>query len=60
MAVFSNGNVKNQGAKIQALGLEHWFSDNHIFISEVTGYHKPCLGAFKYVQKQLGVYMISV
>ena len=41
MAVFSNGNVKNQGAKIEALELYRWFEPDHIFISEVTGYHKP-------------------
>lgn len=55
MAVFSNGNVKNQGAKIEALGLNRWFCEENIFISEVTGYHKPSLGAFQYVQEHLQV-----
>ena len=54
MAVFSNGNVKNQGAKIEALELYRWFEPDHIFISEVTGYHKPSLGAFEYVQEKPG------
>ena len=55
MAVFSNGNVKNQGAKIEALELYRWFEPDYIFISEVTGYHKPSLGAFEYVQEKLGL-----
>ena len=55
MAVFSNGNVKNQGAKIEALELCRWFEEKDIFISEVTGYHKPSLGAFQYVQEHLSV-----
>lgn len=55
MAIFSNGNVKNQGAKIDALGMHQWFSEENIFISEVTGFHKPSLGAFRYVEEQLGV-----
>lgn len=55
MAVFSNGNVKNQGAKIEALELQRWFEKENIFISEVTGFHKPSLGAFQYVQKHLQV-----
>ena len=55
MAVFSNGNVKNQGAKIEALELHRWFDEENIFISEVTGYHKPSLGAFQYVQEHLKV-----
>lgn len=55
MAVFSNGNVKNQGVKIEALELHRWFEPDHIFISEVTGYHKPSLGAFEYVQEKLSL-----
>lgn len=55
MAVLSNGNVKNQGAKIDALGIRKWFAKEYIFISEVTGYHKPSLGAFRYVEEQLGL-----
>lgn len=55
MVIFSNGNVKNQGSKIAALDMKRWFEDENIIISEVTGYHKPSLGAFRYVEKHLGL-----
>ena len=53
--IFSNGNVKNQGAKIEALAMERWFEKENIIISEVTGFHKPSPEAFLYVQEHLGV-----
>ena len=55
MAILTNGNVPNQGSKVEALGIRQWFDDENIFISEVTGFHKPAVGAFNYVQEYLGV-----
>ena len=53
MVIFSNGNVKNQGSKIAALSMEQWFEKENIIISEMTGFHKPSLEAFQYVEKHL-------
>ena len=55
MAILTNGNVANQGSKVDVLGIRKWFKEENIFISEVTGYHKPAKGAFLYVQEHLGV-----
>ncbi len=55
MALLTNGNRKGQGVKIKALNLLHWFSGENIFVSEITGYHKPALGTFHYVQEHLNV-----
>lgn len=55
MGILTNGNVKGQGGKVRALHMEQWFAQEDIFISEVTGFHKPALGAFRYVEDQLGV-----
>lgn len=53
LALLTNGNVKGQGVKIKALNMLYWFEEENIFVSEVTGYHKPALGAFHYVEEQL-------
>lgn len=55
MAILTNGNMKNQGSKIEVLGIRKWFSEENIFISEKTGYHKPSAGAFQYVEVHLGL-----
>ena len=55
LVIFSNGNVKNQGSKIEALSMNRWFNQENIIISEVTGYHKPSLEAFRYVEKHLEI-----
>ena len=55
MAILTNGNMKNQGSKIEVLGIRKWFEEENIFISEKTGYHKPSLGAFRYVEENLGL-----
>ena len=55
MFIFSNGKSVAQRDKIKALGLDIWFSDEHIFISEEVGYLKPRLESFLGVQKAIGV-----
>nr|WP_269140883.1 HAD family hydrolase [Pectinatus cerevisiiphilus] len=55
IAILSNGRRQVQYRKILALGLNRWFSDDKIFISEDTGYLKPDINAFKYIEKQLNI-----
>lgn len=55
MALLTNGNVNGQGVKLKALEMFRWFKEENIFISEVTGYHKPSLGAFRYAEEHLGL-----
>ena len=55
MYIFSNGKSEAQRNKIKALGLDVWFVDENIFISEEVGYLKPRLEAFQRVQKAIGV-----
>jgi len=55
MALLTNGNLKGQGVKIRALNIMNWFAEENIFVSEITGFHKPALGTFLYVQEHLGV-----
>ncbi len=52
IAILTNGRPKPQQAKIDALGLNKWFDDKHIFISGGIGYQKPDSMAFKYVENQ--------
>lgn len=54
MFIFSNGKSVAQRNKIKALGLDAWFGDEKIFISEEVGYLKPRLEAFQGVQKAIG------
>lgn len=54
IAVLTNGSCKGQQIKMDALGLVNWFKEDHIFISERVGCHKPDLHAFQYVEKALG------
>lgn len=53
MGILTNGPVKNQNRKVQALGLGKWIPHEHIFISEGIGFTKPDVGAFHYVEKAL-------
>lgn len=53
MYILSNGRIQGQGNKIHALQMERWFDENHIFISEMTGYHKPDIEVFRYVEEKL-------
>lgn len=54
MAVLTNGNSRGQRKKISALKLEHWFDNEHIFISGETGYQKPDVMAFRHIEDRLG------
>ena len=55
MFIFSNGKSLAQRNKIKALGLDTWFFDDHIFISEEVGFLKPRLEAFLGVQNAIGI-----
>ena len=55
IAILTNGRPKPQQAKIDALGLNKWFDDEHIFISGGIGYQKPDPMAFKYVENAFGL-----
>ncbi len=55
MALLTNGNLNGQGVKIKALNIRNWFAEENIFVSEITGFHKPAPGTFHYVQEHLGV-----
>lgn len=51
--VLTNGTVANQGKKIKKLGLNQWFQEETMFISDGIGYTKPDERAFKAVQKAM-------
>ena len=53
MGILTNGPVKNQNRKVQTLGLEKWIPKERLFISEGTGFTKPDVEAFHYVEKAL-------
>lgn len=53
MGVLTNGKVRGQYVKVEALGLLCWFEERNIFISEMTGYHKPAPAVFQYVEQHL-------
>lgn len=53
LAVLSNGKIKGQFVKVNALNLYRWFDEKNIFISDMTGYHKPAIQVFEYVQQYL-------
>ena len=55
MAILSNGKIKGQGNKIRALDMYRWFTEDKIFISEVTGFIKPDIEVFRYAQEQLNL-----
>ena len=55
MYIFSNGKSVAQRNKIKALGLDVWFRNENIFISEEVGFLKPRLEAFQGVQKAIGI-----
>lgn len=54
IAILTNGSCKGQQPKVDVLGLGKWFKEDHIFISEKVGCHKPDLYAFQYIEKKLG------
>ncbi|MDO4941897.1 MAG: HAD family hydrolase [Lachnospiraceae bacterium] len=53
IGALTNGKHKYQNKKAQTLGLDRWFSDERIFISEDIGYTKPNPNAFFAVQQAL-------
>lgn len=53
IAILTNGREGNQRAKVKALGLERWFSEDKIFISGAIGHQKPEKGAFLYIQDRM-------
>lgn len=53
VGVLTNGKHKYQKKKVQTLGIDRWFSNERIFISEDIGYTKPNPNAFFAVQKAL-------
>ncbi|WP_196592372.1 HAD family hydrolase [Pectinatus frisingensis] len=53
IALLSNGMHSSQYRKIQTLKLEQWFTNDKIFISEDTGYLKPDVNIFKFVEEKL-------
>ncbi|MDO4313143.1 MAG: HAD family hydrolase [Eubacteriales bacterium] len=53
IAVLTNGSRQGQQKKIDVLSLKDWFDDDRIFISGVTGYQKPDVHAFRYVEEKL-------
>ena len=55
LGILTNGPVKNQNRKVQALGLEKWIPKEQLFISEGIGFTKPDIGAFHYIEKALHV-----
>lgn len=55
MAILSNGKIKGQGNKIRALNMYRWFTEDKIFISEVTGFIKPDIEVFRYAEEQLNL-----
>lgn len=51
MYILSNGKSIEQRNKIRALGLERWFHEKEIFVTEEIGYLKPHIRAFKGVEE---------
>lgn len=53
MGILTNGTKKNQGKKLRTLGLEQWFSEENMFISDVIGATKPDVRAFEAVAEKM-------
>lgn len=53
ISILTNGKIKGQSGKIEALNMYRWFSIDKIFISEVTGFIKPDIEVFRYAEEQL-------
>ena len=53
LAILTNGYTKHQIEKIRGMGLERWFSDDRIFVSDAVGYFKPDVRTFRAVEDAL-------
>ena len=53
LAILTNGKQKDQGNKIHVLGLDAWFVQDHIFISEDLPAPKPDVRPYKCVEEKL-------
>lgn len=51
LGLISDGPSLQQWNKIEALGLERWFSDDMIVISESFGSEKPCAANYEYFMR---------
>ena len=55
IGILTNGTTKNQGKKLETLGLDHWFNPKTMFISDSIGAAKPDVKAFHTVQKEMKI-----
>lgn len=55
MAIITNGPDEHQTKKINLLGLNRWFDEEHIFISGCLKIAKPDIGIFKHVEDKLNL-----
>lgn len=53
LAILTNGETNHQMEKIRGMGLECWFSDDRIFVSDAVGYFKPDVRTFRAVEDAL-------
>ena len=53
LALLPNGEPNHQMEKIRGMGLERWFSDDRIFVSDAVGYFKPDVRTFRAVEDAL-------
>lgn len=53
VAILTNGETNHQMEKIRGMGLERWFSDDRIFVSDAVGYFKPDVRTFRAVEDAL-------
>lgn len=53
IGLLTNGTAKNQGKKLRVLGLDRWFPEETMFISDAIGYTKPDPKAFLTVQESM-------
>lgn len=53
LAILTNGDTEHQMEKIRGMGLERWFSDDRIFVSDAVGYFKPDVRTFQAVENAL-------
>lgn len=53
LAILTNGDTDHQMEKIRGMGLERWFSDDRIFVSDAVGYFKPDVRTFRAVEDAL-------
>lgn len=53
LTILTNGETNHQMEKIRGMGLERWFSDDRIFVSDAVGYFKPDVRTFRAVEDAL-------